>query len=268
MNKNAATYSEKDHTWVVCAYRESAYLEECIRALLNQTVKSRIQIATSTPCAYISGIAEKYGLDVFINQGKTGISGDWNFALSTGKTELITIAHQDDIYEPGYTEAMLKRVNRFRNTILYFTNYGELRNQEKVTRNKLLKIKRTMMIPIHLFPGWRFARRMVLGFGNAICCPSITYRKSVTGDNPFSDRFKSNLDWELSEKLSRRKGQFVYCPDILTYHRIHEESTTTEIIGDHQRTPEDYEMMKKFWPDRIARRLSKVYAASEKSNQV
>lgn len=262
------TYTEKDHTWMVCAYKESPYLEECIRSLVNQTVKSRILIATSTPCGHISAVAEKYGLPVFVNTGKAGISGDWNFALRAGETELRTIAHQDDIYEPAYTETLLKRLNRCRNPILYFTDYGELRNGEKVIRNRLLRIKRLLLVPARLFPGWKFARRMSLAFGDPICCPSITYRGSIMKDYAFEDHFRSDLDWEMEEKLSRLKGSFVYQPSVLMYHRIHEESATTEIIGDHARTLEDYEMMKKFWPDRIAKRLSKAYAASEKSNRV
>lgn len=265
MGKNE--FGAADHTWVICAYRESPYLEECIRSLLNQKVKSRIQIATSTPCEYISSLAEKYGLPMLVNTGKAGISGDWNFALRTGETELLTIAHQDDIYEPDYTGEMLRRINRAGKPILYFTNYGELRNGEKVTKDRLLKVKRILMIPTRVFPGRKTARRASLAFGNAICCPSVTYLKAVIGDDPFRDQFKSNLDWELTEKLSREKGQFVYCPEIQMYHRIHEESTTTEIIGDHLRTQEDYEMMRKFWPDRIAKRLSKAYAASEESNK-
>ena len=87
-------------------------------------------------------------------------------------------------------------------------------------------------------------------------------------DYPFEDHFRSDLDWEMDEKLSKRKGSFLFNPKILMYHRIHEESATTEIIGDHQRTVEDYEMMKKFWPDWIAKRLSKVYAGAEKSNEI
>lgn len=266
--KQRRIFTAADHTWVVCAYKESPYLEECIRSLVNQTVKSGIRVVTSTPSGTISEIAGKYGLEVFVNHGKAGISGDWNFALRTGETELVTIAHQDDVYEPGYTEEMLKRINRHSRPILYFTNYGEIRDGRKEMKNRLLGVKRFLMIPIQLFPGFKFSRRMSLAFGNAICCPSITYLKSVVGENPFSDRFKSNLDWELSEKMSREKGQFVYNAGILMYHRIHEESTTTEIIGDHQRTVEDYEMMKKFWPDGIAHWLSKKYSASEKSNQV
>lgn len=266
MDKNA--FCASDHTWVVCAYRESPYLEECIRSLQAQTVKSNIVIATSTPCEYITSMAEKYGIEVYVNRGKSGISGDWNYALGIGETELVTIAHQDDVYAPEYTEEMLSYLNQRKEPILYFTNYGELRNGEKVDSNKLLKIKRMLLIPTRLFPGWRFARRMSLAFGNAICCPSVTYRKSVIGSNPFRDTYKSNLDWELSEELSRRKGSFVYNKKVQMYHRIHEGSTTTEIIGDSLRTKEDFEMMKKFWPEGIARRLSKVYAKSEESNEI
>ena len=261
-------YTDRDHTWIICAFRESPYLEECILSLLNQTMKSRVRIATSTPCEHISRLAEKYGLEVAVNQGKTGISGDWNFALSTGETELLTIAHQDDTYEPDYTQEMLERINGCRNPIIYFTNYGELRNSEKVTSNKLLKIKRFLLIPTRMFPGWKFARRMSLAFGDPICCPSITYRRSIMKDYPFEDHYRSDLDWEMEEKLSRLKGSFVYNPHIMMHHRIHEESATTEIIGDHQRTLEDYEMMKKFWPDRIAKRLSKAYSKSEESNEI
>ena len=46
-------YSDK-HTFVICAYKESSYLEECIVSLEKQTVKSNILMVTSTPNAFIS----------------------------------------------------------------------------------------------------------------------------------------------------------------------------------------------------------------------
>ena len=49
-----------NHTFVVCAYKESEYLKECIESLLAQTVKSRIVIATSTPNEHIRSIAGRY----------------------------------------------------------------------------------------------------------------------------------------------------------------------------------------------------------------
>ena len=55
-----ARFSAEDHTWLVCAYQSSSYLESCVQSLLNQTVKSRIQISTATPNDHIRQIADKY----------------------------------------------------------------------------------------------------------------------------------------------------------------------------------------------------------------
>ena len=43
----------KDHTFVICAYKESKYLEELIKSLKAQTVKSNVIMSTSTPNEYI-----------------------------------------------------------------------------------------------------------------------------------------------------------------------------------------------------------------------
>ena len=47
------------HTFVICAYKESAYLEECILSLKQQTVKSNIIMITSTPNNYIRDTRRK-----------------------------------------------------------------------------------------------------------------------------------------------------------------------------------------------------------------
>ena len=54
------------HTFVICAYKESAFLEECILSLKKQTVRSNILIATSTPNKYIDDIEaiEEFGVIV------------------------------------------------------------------------------------------------------------------------------------------------------------------------------------------------------------
>lgn len=57
------------HTFVICAYKESEFLEECILSLKNQSISSEIFIATSTPNKYIEALAEKYNLKVFVNDG-------------------------------------------------------------------------------------------------------------------------------------------------------------------------------------------------------
>ena len=95
--KNKNNYTAGDHTFVICAYKESKYLKNCIRSLENQTMKSRILIATSTDNAYIREIAKQYRIPLFVNDAPSGIATDWNFAYRLADTKLVTIAHQDDI---------------------------------------------------------------------------------------------------------------------------------------------------------------------------
>ena len=97
-----------EHTFVICAYKESPYLENCIQSLKNQTVASDIIMATSTPNSYISDMADKYKIPVYVKEGAPDIADDWNFGYSKVQTPYLTIAHQDDIYLPDYTKHVLE----------------------------------------------------------------------------------------------------------------------------------------------------------------
>ena len=50
----------KKHTFAICAYKESKYLEACIQSLKKQTVKTNIILVTSTPNQYIEDLCKKY----------------------------------------------------------------------------------------------------------------------------------------------------------------------------------------------------------------
>ena len=125
------------HTYVICAYKESPFLEECIRSLKAQTVQSEIIMATSTPNDYIRSLADEYEIPLFVNSGPGGITQDWNFGYAQTNTPYVTIAHQDDIYLEHYTERMLAAMQRADRPLIYFTDYGELRNGAPVLENGL-----------------------------------------------------------------------------------------------------------------------------------
>ena len=267
-------YSDK-HTFVICAYKESNFLEECIKSLKNQTVKSTIIMATSTPNSYIEDIARKHNIELFVNEGEKGISADWNFGISKAKTQYVTVAHQDDVYRRNYTVECMHAMENDKKPLIFFTNYEELRNGEPCHSNKLLSVKRLMLFPLgigtkscKIFSHSRFVRRRILAMGNPICCPSVTFNMSLMPDKIFTVGMKSNVDWEAWEKLSRLRGGFLYEKKPLCYHRIHQESTTTEIIADNGRTEEDYQMYCKFWPKWIAGILLHWYTDSQKSNSL
>ncbi len=258
-----------NHAFVICAYKESPFLEECILSLENQTIKSEIIIVTSTPNEFISEMAQRHGIEVFVNS-HGGIVEDWNYAYKQTEKKYVTIAHQDDIYFPSYTAKVVDNMEQVDNPIICFTDYLEIREGKKVLSNRLLKTKRLMLVPLKIkfFQKWKWVRRIILAFGCPICCPSVTFSKDKVIKEPFTPGFRSDEDWEAWEKLSHLKGAFVYVPEILMGHRIHEASETTNILGDNAREQEDYIMFKKFWPSFIAKRLSKIYSISEKSNEL
>ncbi len=263
-------YQGKDHTYVICAYKESQYLEDCICSLKNQKTSSNIIAITSTPNEYIQRMAQRYEIPLFINDGETGIAGDWNFGLSMIRTPIATIAHQDDIYEPWYTESVLTSMNECKKPLLFFSDYGEIRDGKREESNRLLRIKRIMLLPFHIKGASSsiFIRRFVLSLGSAISCPTVSYCLENLPQPIFQAGYRSCLDWQAWEKISRLEGDFIYCDRICMYHRIHEESTTTEVLQDNERYREDLEMFMRFWPKPIAHVLEFFYKNSEKSNQM
>ena len=258
-----------NHTFVVCAYKESVFLDDLLTSLFSQTARSKILISTSTPNDSIDLIAEKYGLDVLVNPiTGGGIGSDWNFAYSIAETDFVTLAHQDDIYEPEYTEQIFEAMDNSKNPILAYTNYYEIRPEGRVDQNKLLKVKSLMNGPIGAFPKSRFVRNRVLSMGCPISCPSIMYNKRRFPNFEFVSYMKTNLDWDAESRLAKEPGEFVYVRNRLLGHRIHPDSETTSGIGTGARPAEDLEMFKRYWPSGIARFIHHFYENGLKSNSV
>ena len=154
--------------------------------------------------------------------------------------------------------------------MIAFTDYAELRGRTAVTDNQLLKIKRLLLFPLRFraLGRFRLIKRGVLSLGCPICCPSVTFVKTNLTYPVFTAGFRSDEDWEAWEIISKRKGSFVYLHKVRMYHRIHEDSETSVILGEHARSKEDYQMFCKFWPRPVAKILVKWYAKSETSNQL
>lgn len=253
------------HTFAVCAYKKSPFLETCIKSLLNQTVKSRIIIVTSTPNDYIKGIAEKYNLKVLTHEDG-GIANDWNFGLKSAGSVYCTLAHQDDVYAPEYLENCLKELEKYENSLIAFTDYSEIVNDTVVPYNSNLKIKKVMLFPLRFFKSSRFVRRSSLSLGNCICCPSVTYSLKNLGTFKFDSTLTVNLDWEAWEKISKSKGRFCYINRPLMMHRIHRLSETTNSIADKRRSDEDLLMLSHYWGKGIAKLIFKIYSKGQNSN--
>ena len=257
------------HTFVVLAYKESPYLETCIQSVLNQEYKSEVVLATTTDNTFIRTLAKKYHIKVITGK-HTSIGGDFDFAIKCGKTPLVTIAHQDDIYDPSYSKEIVNAYKKNPNSLILFTDYYEVRNLKKTYTNTNLKIKRMLLIPLRIscLTSKKWAKRFVLRFGNAISCPAVTFHKKKIKFPVFEYPMTCDIDWHAWEKLSKEKGNFIFISKCLMGHRVHEESETTKTISENRRTKEDLEIFKRFWPEWFAKKINKFYSKSEESNDV
>lgn len=246
------------HTFAICAYKESEYLEECVKSVVNQEIKTNYLIATSTPNDKIKNIAEKYNIPYFVRDEKSDIQDDWNFAYNNAKTELVTVAHQDDLYEPNYTKEILR--NYTEDTLMYNTNYNPYKNG-KVAQDSNSKIKELLKIFVRnkTLSKIKFFKVMSLAFGNSINCPSVTYNKKKLGDSVFTSELKFALDWDTFLKIAKMKGRSLYIPKKLINYRIHDGATTKQFIVDNKRLNEDMIMFNKFWPKWVTKIIMKFY---------
>lgn len=260
------------HTFVVLAYKESEYLEDCIKSVINQKYKSNIVIATSTPNDFITKLAKKYKLNIIVNDNHKSIGADFDFAIKCGNTELVTIAHQDDIYDYDYSYDIVESYKNNKDAIILFPNYYEIKNNNKEYDNRNLKIKRILLKPLlNINNSNKISKkRAVLKYGCSIGCPSVTFNINRIKYPIFDSDFKCDVDWNAWERLSKLDGKFIYINKYLMGHRIHEDSTTTEIIHDNIRTKEDLVMFKRFWkhPSFVAKIINKFYKYSEINNEV
>jgi glycosyltransferase involved in cell wall biosynthesis len=263
-------YNAEDLTFVVCAYGDNQNIPMTVQSLLNQTAKAKVILSTSTPSDYLKGLAEKFQIDYFVNPERKGPGADWNFGYSKAETKLVTIAHQDDLYEPEYAEQILQAANDAKRPVILFTDYYELRNGMRVSNNHILEVKRKMnaVFKNRAMRGSHFWKRRVLSFGCPICCPSVTYNKELCGEAPFNTVFINSCDYQTFVDLIEIPGEFVYLPSQLVGHRISEDSATTRNLANNIRQQEDQQIFQEFWPKAFAERLYKSYSSSEKSNDM
>ena len=254
------------HAFAICAYGESPYLETCIRSLKAQTVKSEIIICTSTPSEFLNEIAARYELPIYVRTGEPGIGRDWNFAYEAAslRADLVTLAHQDDMYLRDYTQTVLKMKRRYPDMSLFTTASVTAMDRELAEPGLIEHVKSLLRLPL-IFPqlnAYRCVKRASITWGNPIICPSCTYDPAMCGHEPFDEGYKFVLDWKLLEKLADRDGRWVYIRKPLIIYRVHSDAATGQCIADHTREHEESEMFDRLLPAPVAGVVKRLYRVS------
>lgn len=261
------------HTFSIIFYKDSSFIHQCIKSLLNQSVKSNIIICTSTPTTKIKNIADKYGIELYINPNP-GKANDWNFAYKKAKTQFVTLTHHDDDYHQNYLKNLLNAFELNSDALIGFTNYDESfvdKNRNELIKSNTLNllIKRLIINSVFLNRKYiksKFSKKALLSFGDVISCPTVTFNKNKLNNFKFEKNLPINLDWEAWWKLANTKGGFVYIKTIELTHRIHIDSHTTQAITGNERLKEDIIMFNRIWHPVIAKILIVLYKISYKGN--
>jgi len=253
------------HTFVICSYKKGKYLEKCILSLINQKEKSRIIIATSTPNDYISDLAKKYNIEVFVNKESLGIQKDWEYAINSANSDFVTICHHDDIYKENYYLEVKKYFDK--KSVLYIhTGYFDIddNDREYIARNNRIKRLLLFTSKLKLFQSTRFGKMFYLRFGSTITCPSITYNTNLLKKPLFDSKLKYNVDWDFFYKCAKQKGRVIYNSKRLISKRISTEQETSKDISNGLRYNEDVIMFRKFWPNFVTKIILKFYVKAYK----
>ncbi len=256
--------NEPSHCFVVPAYGRSPHLRECLESLQRQTRSSTVVVCSSTPYEGLRELVEAFGARLHVHSPNRGIGHDWNAALSQARASWVTIAHQDDVYLPRFTERTLAMAAEASDASILFTGYAELLHARQRIHTPMLWIKRLLLEAGFLgraFAGSACARRRSLRFGCPIPCPSVTINLARTGLR-FREDLKVNLDWDAWLRLADGPGAFGYCREALMLHRIHPDSETVAGVRDGIRAREDRMMFDRLWPRHPAAALTRLYALS------
>lgn len=253
-----------EHAFVVLAYGDSPYLAGCLASLKAQTRPGRIMVATSTPSAHIEGEARVAGAELRVNPERKGIGADWNFALRASSAPYVTLAHQDDVYDPEFAAVTRDLFERYPEGVLCFTGYQEIDDDGRPKTSKISRVKHlieaaTLGRRIHA-QGWRL--RLFLSFGNPLPCSSVTFDRVRLADFSFDETYASNLDWEAWWRLHRQGRAFLHAPQRLVGRRHNDLTETSRLIRDGRRQAEDAAMFARIWPRPLDRAIASVYAAS------
>ncbi|MDO4277465.1 MAG: glycosyltransferase family 2 protein [Lachnoclostridium edouardi] len=249
------------HTFAICAYGDSPYLEACMKSLVSQSVKTNIILCTSTPSQYIEKLAAQYKIPVYVRQGESDIQDDWNFAYDKADSPLVTIAHQDDMYGKDYVKTLLKYYGKYPDMTLFTTDYVTVKERDLKGKKLVEWVKVILRLPLRN-PKWNhftWVKKAALMFGNSICCPACTYQKKILGDHLFQSEFRYTLDWDTLLSLAERKGRFICVERPLIYYRVHSGATTKKWIQNNKRSEEELAMFAKFWPKPAVQALEYFY---------
>ena len=213
----------------------------------NDLSKDSLQITVvddASSTVDVSSLLKESGLAdhvEFVKSGKhLGLAGNWNYAVSLARADLVHLLHQDDRVERGFYQRMWQAFQEQPELGMAFC-------RSKIIDDKGHVIKKTSRLRWQqgVLKAWLWR----IGERQRIQCPSVVVRKATyEALGGFRSDLQQALDWEMWVRIA---GKFPvwYEPRSLAVYRRHKQSESSRLLASDM-----------VWPD-IAKAI-KINSAS------
>ena len=221
------------------------FLLQAIDSVINQTVggwKLFVVDGNIYPDDALKLLVDGYNdnrIHYTRNNNDTSMAGNWNFAFSLAKTELVTLLHDDDYLSHDYVENMVKLAHEFPDSSMYFCDVNLVDENGKNAFSIADHIKSWIKPKkecFHLVGDNGLANLLA---GCFIFCPTICYRKGSLAAIPFLPRWQMVTDFQLYLDVLLDKGTITGTSGKYYYYRRHNQNQTAKLTSNLQRFEEE-----------------------------
>lgn len=177
------------------------------------------------------------------NDPARGIGGNWNRCVELSRTPFVCLAHQDDVYEPGYLARLLDALAARPDAGMAHCRAGAIDAAGVRFASPAERYKDHFWAhtpgedrALHYERLWR---------GNFICCPAVLYRaEALRAVGPFATDLRFALDWQYWFRMLCCGFGIVDVPEMLVHYRRHGEAASRGATADHSRFVEELTVLR------------------------
>ncbi|WP_394228248.1 glycosyltransferase family 2 protein [Pseudoalteromonas spongiae] len=233
-------------TIAIPCYRPNLnYLEQAINSVANQSLdcyELLIVDGGEDPNPDLQKLAMKYkniSLRYIYNTSDRTMAGNWNFAITSSQTDLVTLLHSDDLLCADYILKMKALADTRPDVSAFFcgATIVDEASSKIISFPDLVKNfirPRTRLIDLQGEQGI-----ISLLKGCYVFCPTICYRKSLLGKCVFNKKWKMVTDFQFYIDLLAADKKILGVRDKLYYYRRHKENQTSKLTVNCERFTEE-----------------------------
>ena len=185
-------------TVAVPVFNGGLFLGQTLESLLRQQYEDfEIVVIDDGSTDDSVAIAESAGVRVERNEVRRGLAGNWNAAFAVAQTPFLLIAHQDDVYLPGFLAATSALLRRYPHAFIAHTRSMTIDASGFPIQTPASRYKDRFWPRDEPYERGQQIELEMLQRGNYIVCPAVLYRmEAVERIGAFDERYRFVPDWD------------------------------------------------------------------------